>query len=271
MTQHDFDNRIMHADAVAFTDWGIDVHHPEGFWVRGNDCIHVYKGKRTCIPYRTLYSKNIVNLLMAGRCHSATHIAMGGTRVMRPVCMTGQAAGTAAAIAKKHGTSPRGVYDNHIHELQQALLKDGCFLPGIENNDRNDLALRAKVTTSSFLEGMGPEKVNNGWNRVVAKERNAWAPDPDTSLPQWIQLELEKPSLLNTVHLTFEDTKGLAVSFDVEVRGPQYWKQVAQVTDNRLRRRIVTFEPVSTNNIRLLITKGKTPFAICEVRLYSEP
>ncbi|MHC4624664.1 MAG: FAD-dependent oxidoreductase, partial [Planctomycetota bacterium] len=99
MAQNDFDKQIMHADAVAFTDWGIDVHHPEGFWVRGNDCIHVYKGKRICIPYRTLYSKNIANLFMAGRCHSATHMALGGTRVMRPICMMGQAAGTAAAIA----------------------------------------------------------------------------------------------------------------------------------------------------------------------------
>jgi hypothetical protein len=185
--------------------------------------------------------------------------------------MMGQAAGTAAAIAKEHGTSPRGVYDNHIHELQQALLKDGCFLPGIENNDRNDLALRAKVTTSSFLKGMEPEKVNNGWNRIVARDRNAWAPDPNASLPQWIQLELDKPSPLNTLHVSFEDAKDLAVSFDVEIKGPRYWKQVAQVTDNQLRRRIITFEPVSTDNIRLLITKTKTPFAICEVRLYNEP
>ncbi|MHC5053717.1 MAG: FAD-dependent oxidoreductase [Planctomycetota bacterium] len=77
MTQRDFDERILHEDTVAFTDWGIDVHHPEGFWVRGNDCIHVYHGRRVSIPYRTLYSKNIANLLMAGRCHSATHIALG--------------------------------------------------------------------------------------------------------------------------------------------------------------------------------------------------
>ncbi|MHC4621231.1 MAG: FAD-dependent oxidoreductase [Planctomycetota bacterium] len=271
MTQHDFDRQIMHADTVAFTDWGIDVHHPEGFWVKGNDCIHVYKGKRTSIPYRTLYSKNIVNLLMAGRCHSATHIAMGGTRVMRPICMMGQAAGTAAAIARKFSTTPRGVYDNHLHELQQALLRDGCFIPGLKNNDSSDLALRAKATVSSFLKGMEPEKVNNGWNRIVAKDRNAWAPDPDTLLPQWIQLELEEPSLLNTLHVTFEDTKALAVSFDVEVRGPQYWKQVAQITNNQLRRRVITFEPTITDSIRLLITRSHGPFAVCEVRLYNEP
>jgi len=70
MSQKDYDSRIPHKDTVAFTDWGPDVHHPEGFWVKGNDCIHVYQGKRTGIPYRTLYSRNITNLFMAGRCHS---------------------------------------------------------------------------------------------------------------------------------------------------------------------------------------------------------
>jgi hypothetical protein len=271
MTQRDFDKQIMHADTVAFTDWGIDVHHPEGFWVRGNDCIHVYKGKRICIPYRTLYSKNIANLFMAGRCHSATHMAMGATRVMRPVCMMGQAAGTAAAIAKKHGATPRGVYGNHVRELQQALLKDGCFLPRIKNSDSSDLALRAKVTASSFIEGMEPERINNGWNRIVGKDRNAWAPEPNASLPQWIQLELEKPSPLNTLHVTFEGNKNLVVSFDVEVKGPQHWKQVARITDNKLRLRVITFEPTTAGSIRLLVTKSRRPFAVCEIRLYGEP
>ncbi|MEE8452765.1 MAG: FAD-dependent oxidoreductase, partial [Thermoguttaceae bacterium] len=120
MSQQDFDRRIEHPDIVAFTDWGPDVHHPEGFWVEGNDCIHVYQGRRTGIPYRTLYSRNIGNLLIAGRCHSATHVALGGTRVMRPMSMTGQAAGTAAALALRHKTDPRGVYESHIRPLQQA-------------------------------------------------------------------------------------------------------------------------------------------------------
>jgi len=271
MTQHDFDEQIMHEDTVAFTDWGIDVHHPEGFWVEGNDCIHVYKGRRTCIPYRTLYSKNVVNLFMAGRCHCATHIAMGATRVMRPVCMMGQAAGTAAAIAVRHGTTPRGVYQNHIKELQQALLKDGCFLPGVRNRDGNDLALGAKVTASSFIEGMEPEKVNNGWNRVVGEERNAWAPDPNASLGQWIQLELEQPSLINDVHVSFEDTEDLAVDFAVEARVADSWKKVVEISDNQLRRRVISFEAVKTDKVRLVVTKTSTRFAMCEVRLYNEP
>lgn len=128
MSQKDYDEKIVHDDTVAFTDWGPDVHHPEGFWVKGNDCMHVYKGRRTSIPYRTLYSRNIENLFMAGRCHSATHIAFGGTRVMRPCCAMGQAVGTAAAIATTYKTTPRGVYEKHLRLLQETLVNDGCRL-----------------------------------------------------------------------------------------------------------------------------------------------
>ncbi len=134
MSQAEYDNQIVHEDTVSFTDWGIDVHHPEGFWVRGNDCIHVYCNQRVSIPYRTLYSKNIDNLFMAGRCISVTHIALGGTRIMRTVSMTGQAAGTAAAIATWYNTEPRDIYKNHIEQLQQLLLKDGCYLIATPNN-----------------------------------------------------------------------------------------------------------------------------------------
>ena len=128
MTQKDYDTQEVHGDTVAFTDWGPDLHHPQAFWVKGNDCIHVYKGRRTSIPYRTLYSRNIENLFMAGRNHSASQLAIAGTRVMRPCAAMGQAAGTAAAIAIKHHTTPRKVYKQHIKELQETLIKDGCRL-----------------------------------------------------------------------------------------------------------------------------------------------
>ena len=128
MTQRDYDTQEVHEDTVAFTDWGPDLHHPQAYWVKGNDCIHVYKGRRTSIPYRTLYSRNIENLFMAGRNHSASQLAMSGTRVMRPCAAMGQAVGTAAAIATRHNTTPRGVYKKHIKELQKTLVSDGCRL-----------------------------------------------------------------------------------------------------------------------------------------------
>ena len=267
MSQQDYDKQVVHPDTVAFTDWGPDVHHPEGFWVRGNDCIHVYKGRRTSIPYRTLYSKNIKNLFIAGRCHSATHIALGGTRVMRPMCMTGQAVGTAAALANKHHTTPRGIYEYHIDQLQQALLKDGCYLMGVKNTDAKDIALSAKVTASSSDAGMGAENVNNGWNRVFGKERNAWAPAPKAAGPHWVQLQLRRATDIDTVHVTFENRD---VDFRIEAWSDGKWRSVTKVASNGSRHHVVHFEPINTDMLRIVVPKASAQFAVCEIRVYKE-
>jgi hypothetical protein len=184
--------------------------------------------------------------------------------------MMGQAAGTAAAIAAKYDTTPRSVYEHHIRELQQALLKDGCYLPGVRNTDKDDIALRARVTASSSRQGMAPEKVNNGWNRIVGKDRNAWAPDPDASLPQWIQLKLDEPTAIDTIHATFQRTKDRAIDFAVETWSDGSWRAAATVRDNKSRRCVVNFQPVETDRIRLVINKTAGQFAVCEIRLYNE-
>ena len=265
ITQNDFDNRTLHPDTIGFTDWGIDVHHPEGFWVRGNDCIHVYHGRRVSIPYRSLYSKNIANLFMAGRCHSATHMALGGTRVIRPMMLTGQAAGTAAAIATDNKTSPRGVYKSRIKELQQRLLKDGCYLLGVKNADKQDLALTAKITASSTLKDMTPQKVINGWNRVVGKDRNAWTTAGGAKEPHWIQLQLPLKQTVNSVHVTFEKRKHVGFSIQAMIGGE--FKTLASLPDNKLRRCVVNFKPVVAEKIRVI--SERIP-VICEIRLYNE-
>ncbi len=266
MTQRDYDERIVHEDTIAFTDWGPDVHHPEGFWVRGNDCIHVYQGRRTSIPYRTLYSKNIGNLFMAGRCHSATHIAFGGTRVMRPLCMTGQAAGTAAAIAARRDCSPRDIYRDHIRELQQAMLRDGCYLVGAKNEDPRDLALQAKVSASSSAEGLEPEQAVNGWSRVVGTDRNAWAPAPDAAGPHWLQLGLSREAEVAEVHVTFE---GEAVASRIEASIGEAWTPVAEIPAGLTRRVVVRPDPVRTGRIRLLAPEQRP--VVCEIRVYERP
>ena len=265
MTQNDFDKQIVHPDTIGFTDWGIDVHHPEGFWVRGNDCIHVYHGRRVSIPYRSLYSKNIANLFIAGRCHSVTHIALGATRVMRPMMLTGQAAGTAAVIAVENKTSPRGIYKSHIAELQQRLLKDGCYLIGVKNADQADLALGAKLTASSSEKNMPPEKVINGYSRIVAPDRNAWTPEKDAKGPHMIELRLASKQPISSVHVTFE--KGKSVGFSVEAMIDGEFKSLTELAGNKLRRCVVNFKPVTTDRIR--IVAAKIP-VICEIRLYKD-
>ena len=264
MTQNNFDDPTPTADAVAFTDWGIDLHHPEGFWVRGIDGIHVYQGRRVCIPYRTLYSKNIRNLFMAGRCHSATQLAFAGTRVMRPMCATGQAAGTAAALACKHKTSPRGVYEAHLSELQQQLLKDGCYIPGVQGTDPLDLARTATVTASSFAEGAEPANVVNGWNRVVGKNRNAWAPAPQQPPPHWVQLTLQEPSAIGEIHLTFEKQ---SADCKLEIRRNGAWCKIASVQAHSGRRLVLKVKPVEADALRL-VAENESSLGVCEIRAY---
>lgn len=264
MTQNNFDDPTPTADVIAFTDWGIDLHHPEGFWVRGNDGIHVYQGRRVGIPYRTLYSKNIRNLFMAGRCHSATQLAFAGTRVMRPMCATGQAAGTAAALAHRYKTSPRGVYEKHLGELQQQLLKDGCYLPGVPGKDPLDLARAATVTASSFTEGAEPGNVVNGWNRVVGKNRNAWAPAPQQRPPHWIQLAFPEPATIGAIHLTFEKESS---ECRLEIRRNGSWQALAAVQAHAGRRQVLKVSPVEADALRL-VAETASPLGLCEIRIY---
>jgi hypothetical protein len=74
------------------------------------------------LPYRCLLPRGLPNLLVAGRCISATHEALSSIRLMTFCMALGQAAGTAAALSVRKGVQPR---DLEVAELQEALRKDG--------------------------------------------------------------------------------------------------------------------------------------------------
>jgi hypothetical protein len=77
------------------------------------------------IPYRSLVAKTVDNLLLAGRCISNTHEASGCTRPTVPCMITGEAAGTAAAMCAKAGVAPR---DLDASELRKRLTDQGVDL-----------------------------------------------------------------------------------------------------------------------------------------------
>jgi hypothetical protein len=110
------------ADCVARSGYPIDIHDPAGkgvraAWVGGDGAYD--------IPYRCLVPRAITNLLSARRCISTSHEAQATTR-LSPGCMaTGQAAGTAAAMAAKKNVPPIEI---DIFELQDELRKDGACL-----------------------------------------------------------------------------------------------------------------------------------------------
>ena len=77
------------------------------------------------VPYRAILPETLDGLLTAGRCISATHVAMAAGKSMGNCMATGHAAGLAAAIAVRQGITPREV---KVAEIQNALRKDGVDL-----------------------------------------------------------------------------------------------------------------------------------------------
>ena len=147
------------SDRVAYGGWFIDIHTPGGIlatgklpeptFTRDKEAVEKALVSIYSIPFRCLYSKNVENLLMAGRQVSVSHVALGSTRLMATCAVMGQAVGTAAYLCKKYNTLPRNLYNNYINELQQLLLKQDCYIPSIKNEDKEDLTKFAKVASSS--------------------------------------------------------------------------------------------------------------------------
>jgi hypothetical protein len=82
-------------------------------------------GEVVGIPYRTLIARDAANVLVAGRCFSATHDAHASVRSMAQCMAMGQAAGTAAGIAALDHVEPRDV---HASRLRDRLRQDGAVL-----------------------------------------------------------------------------------------------------------------------------------------------
>jgi len=138
LKEQDIVDHHVFPDGTAPTSWTIDLHYPdpkntalfpdrEFKSIAKHIPIYTYP-----IPYRCLYSKNINNLLMAGRNISVTHVALGTVRVMRTTGMMGEVIGMAASVCKKHKAYPRDVYRTHLEELI-TLLKKGTGDPSLSN------------------------------------------------------------------------------------------------------------------------------------------
>ena len=99
-------------DDILHCHYYIDIHNPG----KGNVALRLEPGRNYGIPYRCLIPCKLDGLLVAGRCISATHEAIGSARVMALCMGMGHAAGTAAALAARNGIAPR--------DLDAALLRD---------------------------------------------------------------------------------------------------------------------------------------------------
>ena len=108
------------ADEVMLAGYMVDIHHPHD----SSSTLLMPSGAYG-IPYRCLLPRGIENLLVAGRCISATHEAQAAIRVMPPCMAMGEAAGCAAAMACAKGITPRQV---NVSQLRERLRAQGVCL-----------------------------------------------------------------------------------------------------------------------------------------------
>jgi FAD dependent oxidoreductase len=109
-------------DTVGQICFPVDIHHPDtgqAYFVDIGD------DGAFDVPYRSLLPQGVDNLIVAGRCLSATHFAHGATRNMAPCLVTGQAAGTAAAMAAQRNAA---LAQLEVDVLQEKLVRDGAYL-----------------------------------------------------------------------------------------------------------------------------------------------
>jgi len=123
-------------DRCVATTWSIDLHYPDPRYAAaspGNEFISEARYTRFkppyWVPYRCLYSRNVPNLFMGGRCISVTHEALGTVRVMGTGGLMGECIGRAASLCKKYHVDPREVYEKRLDEFTRLLNQSTRGLP----------------------------------------------------------------------------------------------------------------------------------------------
>ena len=297
LVQSDVQTGRIFPDAVAYGGWAIDLHPPQGVDAVGEPPFTPTQIDQVyTIPLRCLFSRNVPNLLFAGRNISATHVAFASTRVMATCSVMGQAIGTTVSLAVEHGIGPAEIAGSKwIKALQQRLLKDDAFIPTLRNEDPADLARQCvSITASSSLDGLGPELVIDGISRDLIGKFGPWADGrphhwESQDLPAWIELRFAGPVDVREIHLTFDSgfQRELILTMSEHmtrkiIRGPQpelvrAYRIIAgdQVlvteTDNYLRKRIHRLpEAVRAPSLRIEIdaTHGSSTARLFEVRVY---
>lgn len=185
LTQNEVADGGKFDDIIAYGGWKIDDHPPKGFNNFGVPTRYFDCPSPFGIPYRCLYSVNVKNLMFAGRNISVTHAAMAASRVMATCAILGQAAGTAAFLAQQYQMDPGELYSqsadgkNYIAELQQFLMEDDCWLPGLkreisEKCRQADLIIEMPKSDSEMQERLSrdAEILRNGLDRPEGGEDN---------------------------------------------------------------------------------------------------
>ena len=159
-SERDVTERRIFPDAIAAGSWSVDLHYDD--FKEGVDflttCRQPHYG-RYYIPYRAIYSRNVPNLFMAGRCFSCTHVGLGGPRVINTLAQLGVAAGEAAALCRKYACTPRDIWERATRaNCSVAWAAIGRAIPirrmriGVMSTTR----MRAWSSQANGMRGIGP-------------------------------------------------------------------------------------------------------------------
>ena len=263
LNQNDITSGGHFEDNIAYGGWTIDDHDPEAFFKKGEIARNFKTPPYFGIPFCCLYSINVPNLLFAGRDISATHLGLSSTRIMATCALLGQAAGTGAAFAVKHNTTPAGVRKDYIAQLQSTLEDDDCMLP-FRWRKPNVMTLAAKTA-------MENEPLRNGidrdWN---GKDNGVWVDTCSESLVYtW-----KKAQTLSGARIIFDSElkhrskrmpklegtterasmpKMMARNYHIDIKTAAGWQTVYTAKDNYLRLCKISFTPVQGTGLRLVV------------------
>lgn len=269
LTENDILANRRFDDGIAYGGWAMDVHASGGLYDfnKHPSTIHCFDGAYE-IPYRCYYSRNIKNLMMAGKIISASKLGISSARVMGTCAIGGQAVGTAAAMCIEKQLFPRELLQ-HIEELRSNLVRDDCLIPGFCGED-GDLIKGARVFASSHKDGHEPKHITNGSARDGLYISDGLATDGEK-----IRIIPEKAISIKELRLTFDSCfeRAIKITLSDKRRAQQLpgvprelvrdyriellfgGKVIAsrEIKGNFERMNIHTFEDILTDEIRLTV------------------
>ena len=275
-------------DGCVASTWSIDLHYPNPKYASGWDGnafisyaeFTRFKKNPYPVPYRCLYSRNVPNLMMAGRDISVTHEALGTVRVMATGGLMGEVLGRAACLCKKHDADPRDVYEKHLDEfkllLHKPTRKHVLSPPEFADQVGENVAPEARVNTSGDYDlGAQPrEMVNDGAaNTYVNAAR--WLSHAQT--PNWVELSWDRPRSIAAARvISGYNYGGNRVGDPISDSVLQWfdgdaWQDIPETVTlaNQQVEWQRRFRPVTTQRVRLLVEKTKGDISrIWEIELY---
>lgn len=299
LTLEDLKSGRQFLDGCVPTGWKVDLHLPDPKYEQGFEGDAFISTAHFTpypmpfwIPYRCLYSRTVANLFMAGRDISVTHEALGAVRVMRTGGCMGEIVGMAASLCKQHDTTPRGVYEQHLSELQELMRrgvgKNPEASPDYENQGegRRKLGEPTVIAQPAWLAQAGPNlaimaKVSvpdggllNDGQADIADNSGRWL--GRGPLPHEIEFAWEKPVTVGAARVISGYNQGGQVTapladFTLQWNLGMTWQDIpgASVQGNLDPHWSATFTPVKAAKLRLRVTKTQDDTArIWEVEFY---